>query len=1143
MGLLEGAGFSKSNPYFIVQQGKVNALCTMSDEERLNLLKEVAGTTVYDEKKKESLLKMEENNSSILKINEMMDYIDSRLSELQNEKEELTKYQKLDRERRCVEYTLYDLQLKKARQELDQIELSRNEDSNQMADYFEDARATHNSIKSVEAKMKQKANFLRRNRSQLTGLEGQKKEKLTLKIQLENEVRELEESFTTSQELKERSKKELVDLQKLIEETTNELESTNPSYQTISTKLKSIQNSRENVKNQLEGLYAKQSRGQDFDSQDERDAFLKTQINELNGSLNDKSNELKESQQTLKSLEKEITQFTRTKTQKSTTKSQKTTQLETLSEQIEGFKKERNTLAEQRREIWRNLDELSEKLSDTREEHQKIQSSLRRSTPKATSMGLESLERIVQEENLSRNYYGTVMENIELVDPKYRTAVEVAAGNSLFHVVVDTDQTAATLMGRLEREKLGRVTFLPLNQLRPPQNLRYPQDNSDATPLLSTCLNYPKRVEIAMTHIFGRKLLARSVDIAHTFSQRYDMDSITLDGDLCSSKGALTGGFVDDLKSRLKLFSELTETSSVLGELESKQQDLTKKVQSVDQQVSSIMGEIQKSEQKRNGLTQTLVKMEDDLLSLENSLKEKQKLSEQFKSENIPSLELEIQRFTSQKKLLEKELGTELSAILSEEERNTLNNLKEQAKTLQEEFLQINQDLDQVNSKRTQLKSLLENNLYKKKQELESNLKIGRSGGIMSRVGTSTNNQEELDQKRTDFLQAQQDLNSMDTKLQSFREIEQTARDDLVSLKNELEALKIQDETNRSNLEKQKTASEKLLTKRSMVIAKRETNTRKIQELGSLPPSNELEQFSRFSLSKLMKHLEELNKKIKQYSHVNKKAYDQYVSFHEERERLLGRKQDLDQGAEKVQELIENLDRKKDEAINRTFRGVSSHFKDVFKELVPLGEGELIMRTAHEESESDDESSEMDIDPNNPNVDLYRGIGIKVRFTSVGENYLMSQLSGGQKALVALALIFAIQRCDPAPFYLFDELDQALDSTYRAAVANVISKQAQSENNPTQFIVSTFRPELVGMANRCFGISYQNKVSSFHLLSKKDALHFIKNLMSEEEAVGQVQTSTKSRSRSSKQTIANKRKRNIEEKDEEMEESTVVGEE
>lgn len=179
-----------------------------------------------------------------------------------------------------------------------------------------------------------------------------------------------------------------------------------------------------------------------------------------------------------------------------------------------------------------------------------------------------------------------------------------------------------------------------------------------------------------------------------------------------------------------------------------------------------------------------------------------------------------------------------------------------------------------------------------------------------------------------------------------------------------------------------------------------------------------------------MKGLESVNKKLKKYSHVNKKAYDQYVNFNEQRDSLMKRKADLDRSAEKVKELVESLDRQKDEAINRTFRGVSAHFKDVFKELVPLGQGELIMKTALDEGDSDDEDGEPKkkkaYDPRNPDVSLYRGVGVKVRFSAVGENFMMSQLSGGQKALVALALIFAIQRCDPAPFYIFDELVRSL---------------------------------------------------------------------------------------------------------------------
>ena len=193
---------------------------------------------------------------------------------------------------------------------------------------------------------------------------------------------------------------------------------------------------------------------------------------------------------------------------------------------------------------------------------------------------------------------------------------------------------------------------------------------------------------------------------------------------------------------------------------------------------------------------------------------------------------------------------------------------------------------------------------------------------------------------------------------------------------------------------------------RSLCVTQRELQARRIQELGSLPSTSELAKNRSLSITELMRELEAINKELKQYSHVNKKAYDQFVNFSEQRESLLTRKDEIDRGAEKVKELIESLDRQKDEAINRTFRGVSAHFKDVFKELVPNGAGELIIRTTMDEKSAKEDSSDDDEEQGrrnqNPSVSRYCGVGIKVRFSPVGENYMMSQLSGGQKSLGSL---------------------------------------------------------------------------------------------------------------------------------------------
>jgi len=1142
MSLLEGAGFSKSNPYFIVQQGKVNALCTMSDGERLMLLKEVAGTTVYDEKKAESLAKMDENKSSIEKIDDILSEIESRLAELQDEKEELTQYQKLDRDRRAVEYTLYDKELRRARETLDDIEHVRSEGCKELSILHEEARMAHDAIRTVEARMKTKTNALRRNRVYLQEMERDKTEAMTHRTKVELECKELEEGIKTGKDIIKANKRKIEELNVEIAKVTKELEqNVGPKCDSARETLTHTINERDEARKKMEGLYAKQGRGQQSRNKRDRDAHLRAQIKELNETKKEKETFLVHSQEKLSNLRRSVTTDTSSLEKKTTDVTKKNSMLESLCKSIEEKTKERNDMAEARKEQWRSLEEINEQTNEARDASKRALSDMRKIMPRATAMGLDALTNIVEEERIvvGEQYFGLLLQNMEITNPKFETAVEVAAQNSLFHVIVDTDHTAARLMKRLEKDRLGRVTFLPLNQLHV-DKARYP-DSSDVTPLLSQCIQYDPRVERAMQHVFGKKLLARNVDVASTWSARCGMDAITLEGDLCSRKGAMSGGYIDLSKSRIRAHQSLRSSEERYKTLEDQRLEMQRKATAVDQQVSNLMAEVQRLEAKRANLEHIINRTDDEIVVIQKRLDTHNSQLKKTETEIIPPIHVETRSLDSQIELLEEEMGTELSDTLSEEEQDMLKQLKKTQSDLEIEMEKQTHTLEEISVERERLQSLLEDNLLKKLRELEEENSGTSSLGRRSKGKSAAENtaaamakrQEDLEQRQRELIDATKASEEIEAKLNEAKKEDGGLRSELIAEKNELEKLKLQDMNNQASLEKAQENAEKLLNKRSMCVSKRELYMRKIQELGSLPPTSELSTFTSLSITALMRQLESTNKKLKKYSHVNKKAYDQYVNFSEQRESLLKRKEELDRGAEKVKELVESLDRKKDEAINRTFRGVSAHFKDVFKELVPNGAGEVIMRTALDEEGADaemedsDESDEEDAqegkgkgkgkkpkkkkstkgnmpDPSNLSVNMYRGIGIKVRFSRVGENYLMSQLSGGQKALVALALIFAIQRCDPAPFYLFDELDQALDSTYRAAVAALIQRQANSDENPTQFVCSTFRPELVAVANRCYGISHQNKVSNIHVLSKKDALHFIANLMNEEEAVGEV---------------------------------------
>lgn len=1126
LSLLEGAGFSKSNPYFMVQQGKIQALCLMSDAERLKLLQQVAGTTLYEDKKAESLVKMEENTQSIEKINSILSDIDVRLNELQGEKEELTAYQALDRERKALEFTLYDKELRRARLVLDNIEHQRVNHLREQGETYELVKRTHDQIQSAEADQKIKIEKLKRVRNNRVDLEQTKSEALTLKTRLGLQCQELEDQLTQMEETAKRNEKELQKLEKEIDQTQELLEKKNASLKEEEVSLRDMENEMNEASRTADGLYSRQGRGKQYNTKEERDADLRNQMRDLNAQKNDKEQTLKQQQDSLANVRRQADADERMIELKGVQIKEKQEALQVLRKRLEDAQSKRVQLMDVRKDAYKKRENLSERLADLRELQFQTKQKMYRSMPRATSMGLRNLQSIVEREGLipGEQYFGMVMENMRLKDPKFQTAVERAAQNALFHVIVDTDATAALLMKRLEQGRLGRITFLPLNQLRVNRNTRYPASDV-VTPLLQTCIDFDPKVATAMYHVFDRKLLAKTTEDATEWSEKVRMDCITLDGDLVSRKGSMSGGYIDVQKSRLKAFNEKRMAEKEYRATDEQCRRADAAADQAAHNVTKVSQDIDNIQQKEAEITQQIQSLEAEQAQLQTQIGLSKRQADRLESEVVPILERDIATCQSDVARLEEEIGTELTDKLSAEDRAELTRARETQESLKGKIADQREKVDDVRAERNRLESHLENNLYRRRRDLTQ-----ASGDDDTNMGTGTSSRiiqdqkaRQLEERRLQLREATRDVTELEEKLEETISFEVQLKEEVAKGKTEMERLRNQDIKYAQTLEESKRRGESLMGKKSLNIGRRDNYMRKIQELGSLPPESELRNYRNQNIDWLEKGLERVNKKLKKYSHVNKKAFDQYVNFSEKRESLMERKDELDRGAEKVKELVESLDRKKDEAINRTFRGVSKHFTDVFKELVPLGEGELIMRTAIDEYVGgDDDDGEMDsdqegaskkqkgFDPDNPDVSLYRGVGVKVRFSAVGENFIMSQLSGGQKALVALALIFAIQRCDPAPFYIFDELDQALDSAYRQSVANLIQRQSNNKDNPTQFIMSTFRPELVTIAKNCYGISHQNKVSSIHSLPKNDALKFIRNLMSEEEAVGDASTKDRS---------------------------------
>jgi structural maintenance of chromosome 3 (chondroitin sulfate proteoglycan 6) len=819
--LLEGAGFSKSNPYFIVQQGKVQDLCTMADPERLRLLKEVAGTVVYDEKKTESLAKMEENTVSIDKIQEILSEVKERLETLQSEKEELTVYQQLDRQRRALEYTLYDKELRKARAALDALEQERSTHVLELATLHEAAKTTHVSIRNIEADLTAKTNQLRRNRLQLQQLEGDKTASVTTCAKLELECRELRDAVVNGEEVLKTNQQALLGIEQEITAAEERLsESVQPAYEEAVAALQQMTDQRNQAKRTQESLYAKQGRGRQFSTVAERDTSIQSNVTELQTAVAEKQSAMTEQQDVLSNLRRTVAQESKDISSLSAQVTQQAAGLQSLSKTIDEKKRQRLELVDARKEDWRKTEELHEQVRDARQNYHQALSDTRKVMPRATAMGLEALRTIVEQERLvvGEQYFGMLMDNMDLKDARYQTAVEVAAQNSLFHVIVDNDNTAARLMNRLEKDKLGRVTFLPLNKLRV-ENVQYP-DNNDVKPLLDLCITYDKKVKAAMQHVFNKKLLARTPELASEWSTKLSMDVITLDGDLCSRKGALTGGFVDVNKSRLRAHATQKESKETLASVEREHQEVNRKAKEVDQSASNVMQELQRLEAKHAELTHMITGKETEVERMQSRIENHKKQVEKVEKSTIPLLEREIAVLEGDIGRLQEEMGTELTASLSDEDRELLKELKQTQADLVAEIESQSEKVAQMGVERQKLTSLLDDNLRRRRLELMEGIAGNEEGesrrlsrGRMSSAAAQSQLKEDLEERQRQLDNATQTKDDIEARVEESRAIEEELRGELISAKNELEQLRSQDMKDMKVLEEAQDKSERLLTK------------------------------------------------------------------------------------------------------------------------------------------------------------------------------------------------------------------------------------------------------------------------------------------------------------------------------------------
>lgn len=982
MNLLESAGFSRSNPYYIVPQGRVTALTNMKDSERLVLLKEVAGTQVYEARRAESLKIMHETNSKRAKIDELLDYINERLAELEEEKDELRNYQDKDKERRCLEYTIYSREQHEIATVLESLEEQRQngvEDADNNRDQFIDGEKAMAQIDAEIAECRQQMEFLKVDKSQL---EDERRQAFKALAQIELQAKSLADNQAAAQALKSRHDHDLNAVQTAIQERESELQTLLPGFNAAKDQEDTVKAQLTEAETSRQRLYAKQGRNSRFKNKSERDKWLQMEVRESNRSVTTVEGVVAQTKEDINDLEKEIASLEPETERLRQQIDGRGDTMHSVDEQVQTAKDERDRLMDQRKELWREEAKLDSVLSSASQEMDRAERSLSHMMDQNTSRGLAAVRRIKRQQNLD-GVYGTLAELFEVND-RYRTAVEVTAGQSLFHYVVDTDETATKVLEALQKEKAGRVTFMPLNRLRSkPMNL---PRASDTIPMIEK-IQFDPAYERAFQHVFGKTIICPNLQVASQYARSHGVNAITPDGDRSDKRGALTGGFHDSRQSRLEAVKNVGKWRDEYETKRNRGTEIRKELEKLDQLITRAVGELQKLEQQRHQVQNSSGPLRQELRSKRDLLQNKNDTLD-AKRRALRNVEANLAALNDQVSAFQAELSSPFQKSLTDEEEAHLESLSGTAQDLRRQYQELSSKRSELEARKSVLEVELRENLNPRLDQLMNRDIDMADDEVQGNLKETQREQKRLNKALEKLNERLQQVDaSIEEANTRVGELEQRN----VETRREMEDLA-------RSIEKYQRRMEKSMQKKAALTKQAAESAANIRDLGVLP-DEAFTKYKNTDSNAVVKKLHKTNEALKKYSHVNKKAFEQYNSFTKQRETLTTRREELDASQKSIDDLISVLDQRKDEAIERTFKQVSREFANVFEKLVPAGRGRLIIQRKTDRNARPEEDVDSDDEAARQSVENYVGVGISVSFNSKHDDQQrIQQLSGGQKS-------------------------------------------------------------------------------------------------------------------------------------------------
>ena len=656
----------------------------------------------------------------------------------------------------------------------------------------------------------------------------------------------------------------------------------------------------------------------------------------------------------------------------------------------------------------------------------------------------------MEQKEKEKGIIGVVADIIQ-VEAKYETAIETALGGNIQNIVTDNEETAKHMIGFLKQNRLGRATFLPLNSITKPQEFKNPEALKEkgfigmADELVGTEEAY-RNVAKAM---LGRIVVVDNVDNAVKIARKFDygIRMVTLEGELLVPGGAISGGAFKNNSNLLGRRREMDE--------------LEKKVKKLSEDIKTYNQKIEDTKNKRNKLRMDLeaLKTEMQRKSIEqntarlNISQARERMEEE--AESAQSLKLE-----------EQEIETRIFEIRSGKESITqeLAASEELEKTTQEQILGFQKELESCRLEESEASAHAgewEVKVEKMRQALDyKQANVDRIGGELERAQAELNeilealteNAQEVERKKNNILEIEKTIAASHENQDASRK----KLDENIAKKEELSAKQKDFFRSREEMSERMNALDKEVYRLGDQKKKLEEGIEgQINYMWdeyeiTLSDAAGLRNEEMNDLPAMKREISGLKDEIRKLGNVNVNAIEDYKNLMERYTFMKTQHDDLVEAEKTLEGIIEELDTAMRKQFTEKFAEISREFDKVFKELFGGGKGTLELMEDEDILEA----------------------GIRIIAQPPGKKLQnMMQLSGGEKALSAISLLFAIQNLKPSPFCLLDEIEAALDDSNVGRFAKYLHKLTKN----TQFIVITHRRGTMEQVDRLYGITMQEK--------------------------------------------------------------------